>query len=925
MELDPRLEASDLVPVASVPESSSIAGRTTGFADADTPSTNLGAARDQDLQRDGDGDDDHHSGDDQDGGADPKRSRACEACRGLKVRCDPDPDGGPCKRCKKASRKCVVTQPTRKRQKKTDSRVSELERKIDALTASLQARAGGIPVLPALGVSPSPHVLGANSVSPGGGPNEHTTPGSHGSSYYRAPSTEGVASGGIGSHERSWGSETATVRHGSLDRSNGPSVTPPGGGSAAAAPPQARVDPTPPAFQPPMVIAGQKRKLPTRWSANADDEHRQLPATAASSSFTPVPDSDVVDRGILTMAKATELFARYRDRMAPNLPAVVHPPSMTVSDLRKNKPVLFLSTMAAAASEDNDLQKVLSREVMLVFADKVFLSGDKSVEIVQALLVAVVWYWPPEHFEELKFYQLVHSAAVMAIDIGLGKSFGNKQPGTGLYNWQSHPMRRQALPDPTTVESRRTWLACFFMASNTSISLRRPNLIRWTPFMAESLEVLESSPDAAPSDKYFCHLVWTHKLGEEVSNQFALEDATARVNINEARTQHTLRALERELENKRNSVPEDIMRPALTLGFEMINLYMHEIVLHSKTAVDQIRPPFNTDAFKEGVIGPEPLSAAHINAISSCLSAINGIFTTFLSLDVVSVRCLPVYNFVRVAYALVILLKMYFTSSNPTSDLGKVVNKENLRVGYYMDLLIDKFRATAADDRSRPASKFLVVLAMLKSWFIKQGKLEAKNNPQGGDGAGSTKSPSWPEGDGSAGNKQLLPFHRQNPQQQQQEPPRVNTPLQLLSEVATGTGANKPSGSARFLLGSFRNQPQPFFYEANNNNNTNTPSSSASDGSPAINPTTGPQQTSQPQQQPPFFAASSAAAASSEPAWMSNLPTNIDMGLADGTGLDFTNLGLTPEFQLSSEDLQEPWISDLFQGFQDAGGGMFPF
>lgn len=353
----------------------------------------------------------------------------------------------------------------------------------------------------------------------------------------------------------------------------------------------------------------------------------------------------------------------------------------------------------------------------------------------------------------------------------------------------------------------------------------------------------------------------------------------------------------------------------------MINLYMHEIVLHSKTAVDQIRPPFNTDAFKEGVIGPEPLSAAHINAISSCLSAINGIFTTFLSLDVASVRCLPVYNFVRVAYALVILLKMYFTSSNPTSDLGKVVNKENLRVGYYMDLLIDKFRATAADDRSRPASKFLVVLAMLKSWFIKQGKLEAKNNPQGGDGAGSTKSPSWPEGDGSAGNKQLLPFHRQNPQQ---EPARVNTPLQLLSEVATGTGANKPSGSARFLLGSFRNQPQPFFYEANNNNNANTPSSSASDGSPAINPTTGPQQTSQPQQQPPFFAASSAAA-SSEPSWMSNLPMNIDMGLADGTGLDFTNLGLIPEFQLSSEDLQEPWISDLFQGFQDAGGGMFPF
>ena len=63
-----------------------------------------------------------------------KRSRACEPCRQLKVRCDPDPNhpDGSCRRCAKARRACVVTAPSRKRQKKTDSRVTELERKIDA-------------------------------------------------------------------------------------------------------------------------------------------------------------------------------------------------------------------------------------------------------------------------------------------------------------------------------------------------------------------------------------------------------------------------------------------------------------------------------------------------------------------------------------------------------------------------------------------------------------------------------------------------------------------------------------------------------------------------------------------------------------------------------------------------------------------------
>lgn len=73
-------------------------------------------------------------------GGDAKRLRACEACRGLKVRCEPDPSGGPCKRCLKAGRKCEITPPSRKRQKKTDSRVSELEKQLADIQAQLKMR-----------------------------------------------------------------------------------------------------------------------------------------------------------------------------------------------------------------------------------------------------------------------------------------------------------------------------------------------------------------------------------------------------------------------------------------------------------------------------------------------------------------------------------------------------------------------------------------------------------------------------------------------------------------------------------------------------------------------------------------------------------------------------------------------------------------
>lgn len=73
---------------------------------------------------------------------DTKRPRACDACRSLKVRCDQDINhpGQPCTRCVKANRRCVITPPSRKRQRRSENKVVELEKKIDALTATLLAK-----------------------------------------------------------------------------------------------------------------------------------------------------------------------------------------------------------------------------------------------------------------------------------------------------------------------------------------------------------------------------------------------------------------------------------------------------------------------------------------------------------------------------------------------------------------------------------------------------------------------------------------------------------------------------------------------------------------------------------------------------------------------------------------------------------------
>ncbi|KAF6841448.1 Transcriptional regulator WAR1 [Colletotrichum plurivorum] len=828
---------------------------------------------------------------------DPKRPRACEACRGLKVRCEPDPNDaeGPCKRCKKAGRNCVVTMPTRKRQKKTDSRVAELEKKIDALTASLQAR--GTPTASSSVPPPAP-VLQVPSA----------TPPASGSAREEPPPFRGWGNHGMA---RSWASHDDSTVSTAQDAER-TRYEPLGAGS----------------------MAGQKRKFGEDGPTEIPEPSRVAPPIHMGSDY-----ADIVERGILSAEKSSELFERYKALMMPHMPAVVFPKAMTGEELRRSKPLLFLAIMSAASSESPNVQRRLVKELMQIFAEKIIITGEKSLEIVQALQVAVIWYWPPEHFEELKFYQLVHIGAVMALDIGLGRRGGGRKMQIP-YQWRNHPFKRAPPPDPTSIECRRAWLAAYFLAANTSMALHRPNLVRWTSFMAESMEVLQTAPDAAPTDKYFCHLVWTHRLAEEVGIQFAMDDPAVVPNITDSRTQYSLRMLERDLEKYSKSVPKEEMQATLRMSFHVLSLYMHEIALHSQ--LDDIRPPFDTATLKDGMLPNLTLTTSHINALSACLSAIDGIFEAFLAMEVPSIRCLPVFNFVRVAYAVVVLIKMYFSATAPGSELGKVIDKDNMKVEFYLDALLEKFRAAASEDRSRPAAKFLVVLVMLRSWFLKQSKGLTGTSAPPESRAGTTPAPEAttrasrpPEAAAAAAAEDQRSTYQPGPPTLQ-DYPAANTPLQLLSEIATNDRSTGRS-SNNLLWNAPQPGRQPFMYDPS----VVTPSpldpsgpDTASSGATAVENTNAVASNNNGGNN---NNAGGGANNWIQPFWTGDLQDmGIDMSIADGLSLEeFTSgFGASPGSLTNGMRYvigQDPWLSglgslgDMFEGMPGGGGPpMFP-
>jgi len=91
-----------------------------------------------------------------------------------------------------------------------------------------------------------------------------------------------------------------------------------------------------------------------------------------------------------------------------------------------------------------------------------------------------------------------------------------------------------------------------------SMCLRRPNLVRWSKYMDECIEVLETSDLALPSDKILCQHVLLQHINEEIGNQFCMDDPSAPVSITDAKVQMSVKAFERALDDWTLAVPKKL-------------------------------------------------------------------------------------------------------------------------------------------------------------------------------------------------------------------------------------------------------------------------------------------------------------------------------------------------------------------------------
>jgi hypothetical protein len=686
-------------------------------------------------------------------GADFKRPRACDSCRGLKVRCDQENPNVSCRRCAKAGRPCITTPPTRKRQKKADSRVAELERKIDALTATLHAQKSG----------------GTDIKHHGGIPQ-------HEGNTAAMAMPEGSFRMGSISHE--WSSPA-----------QGPYTNiPPGYGPAQT------IQRGPEAKRRKVNNGQSHATIPEDMDAIHRDlaEHPEMKRKGKSHIHADNSHINALIDSLVSPELAERVFLRYVTEICPHFPAVPFAPGTTARDVREKKPLLFLSLLAGSSHGSaeqlvsQDVQRELTKMLKDQLADIIWRNGEKSLEIVQALQVAVLWYRPPLHFEQHNFYMMVNCAAVMALDLGLGR-----KATPNVMKLSIGPFRRYH-PNSSSIEARRTFLVCYYLCMSITMVLRRPILLRWTKYMEESVRILETSPDAYPSDRLLCQQVKMAHIGENISVQFCMDDPSVEVVISEPKVIYALKIFENELQQlKDENAKMGEVDPTLRLGEHVTNLFLHEIALHQNQGAGEpgLQPPFPLESFTSSAVKKDvPIGPAHIGALGECLTATHGILDTILSIELDILLTLPVIFCVRAIYAIVCLMKMW-VSVTSSGEVSSIIKKEDLQIEMYLERLVTMFNAIVSRDAQSPHGKFYFVAKRLQERFV-----QIKEGTSKSEQADSSEASRRPSNEGAQ-----APARQASTNQ---------TPLHLLSEVAMGSSNSGNSKTQSHSHSSSQQQAQ---------------------------------------------------------------------------------------------------------------------
>ncbi|KAI1766320.1 hypothetical protein GGR53DRAFT_487022 [Hypoxylon sp. FL1150] len=421
-----------------------------------------------------------------------------------------------------------------------------------------------------------------------------------------------------------------------------------------------------------------------------DEETRSHAEQSTPTTRSPGCDPSTIFpcRGEPSAIQAEEYFARFRASMLRFFP-VYHLPDMTTSSqLREERPFLWLCVMCVACSSTSQ-QLALGDSIKGIVSREIVYKGEKNIDLLLGLLTFLAWAHYQAHYMSL-ITDLTQLAMSIVFDLGLNKAA--REP-RGHISFKTATKNKPASERPTTPpqkpktsEERRAVLGCFLLSSLFACTLKRLDSLRWTPDMDHSLALLSNQPEC-PGDIVLATQVKLQMLTDQLSRShctWPFGDGLYSQS-QEDTSPFYADTLLNQLGKIREQIPEGFTSNGVMMGhFHTTSLIVNERFL--------AKP-------REATYIP---NIERVNRFDACMHSIKAWFDILFTVSTTDYVGFTLMFLCSMAYNLLTLVR-FSTTKDPTWDEGAV--RRSIDVLSICDKLAGNFESIARSRRNVDSSE----------------------------------------------------------------------------------------------------------------------------------------------------------------------------------------------------------------------------
>ncbi|KAF7525678.1 hypothetical protein PCG10_004669 [Penicillium crustosum] len=334
-----------------------------------------------------------------------------------------------------------------------------------------------------------------------------------------------------------------------------------------------------------------------------------------------------------------ELFMKvFFEKIFPLFPFLVIPPHVTAEELRREKPFLYLN-ISMVACQNALRQREIVDAVQEHVAEHIVMRGERSLDLLQGLLLNVAWFivvsrfprhgdYPPNvpkveepHHIIRSTAQLdtnVHLLVAQSLSLGLNQEMAYQKSLNYPLTYLKDTITEDHHNPVRTLEERRTYLGCYYLITMLSTCVKDlGSIIRFTRYTDECCNVLDQIAEY-PTDASAVQLIRAMNVADKIHHTlYHTELFSSSVSSAPPPLGLSIRWLEAEIKQLKAHISSESPYSAiLQLHYTTLEIHLYRIAL-------------NTDVSKSNY-GDHPLM--QLDLLFRCLEATTSFFQTILSL-----------------------------------------------------------------------------------------------------------------------------------------------------------------------------------------------------------------------------------------------------------------------------------------------------